>query len=151
MKKKKKPTECIMPGCSNIPRTRGLCSTHRENLYVHASVEVQRVVEEHERQNDIAGGWDWDYLTEDQRSAIERGVRDAYWENGRLQESDLDNMLQDAWIWAASHKAEVQKIRAVSILRRKVKHRIVEANLTSWKAEKDLDYLEDYVRPEVVA
>lgn len=138
-----KPTECIMPECPNKPLSRGLCGTHQKHLYLHGGVEVQRVVEEHERQADLASELDWDYLTEDQCSAIERGVRDAYWENGRLQEYDLENMLQDAWIWAASHKAEVQRIETLAILRQKAKHRAIESNVTSWNAGRQVDYLED--------
>lgn len=138
-----KPTECIMPECGNAPRSRGLCSTHREHLYVHGSLEVQRVVEEHERQADLATEFDWGYLTEDQRSAIERGVKDAYWENGGLQEYDLENMLQDAWIWAASHKAEVQRIETFTLLRERARSRAVKANRTSWAAEANVDHLED--------
>ena len=140
-----KPTECIMPECANKPARRGLCWTHYEHLTEHASITVQRVVEEAERQitKGIAAKLDWDYLTEDQRSAIERGVRDAYWENGRLQEYDLENMLQDAWIWAASHKAEVQRLETFTLLRERARSRTVEANRTSWAAEANVDHLED--------
>lgn len=135
--------ECIMPECQNKPARRGLCWTHYEHLNEHASIAVQRVVEEHERQADLAAEFDWDYLTEDQRSAIERGVRDAYWENGRLQEYDLENMLQDAWIWAASHKAEVQRIETFTLLRERTRSRAVESNRAGWASEASMDYLED--------
>lgn len=135
--------ECIMPECHNQPRTRGVCSTHRDHLYVHGSVEVQRAVEEHERQASLAAEMDWDYLDEDQRRAIEMGVRDAYWENSDLQECDLENMLQEAWIRAAGHKAEVQKIKTFTMLRQQAKRWAVEANVTAWTADRQMDYFED--------
>lgn len=138
-----KPTECIMPECANKPARRGLCWTHYEHLTEHASITVQRVVEEAERQADLATEFDWDYLTEDQRSAIERGVKDAYWENSDLQESDLENMLQEAWIRAASHKAEVQKIKTFTLLRQQAKRWAIEANVTGWTSDRRVDYLED--------
>lgn len=138
-----KLAECIMPDCSNKPKARGLCGTHQEHLYVHGSVEVQRVVEERERELSLASGLDWDYLTEDQRSAIERGVKDAYWANGSLQPHDLDNLLQEAWIWAASHKAEVQRIETFTLLRERARSRAVEANRAGWAQEAALDYFED--------
>ena len=134
--------ECIMPECQNNPVRRRLCWTHYEHLNEHASIAVQRVVEEHERQARLAVEFDWDYLTEDQCRAIEMGVRDAYWENSDLQECDLENMLQEAWIWAASHKAEVQRINTFTTLRLKVKHRAVEANVTAWTADRQMDYFE---------
>lgn len=138
-----KPTECIMPECANKPARRGLCWTHYEHLTEHASIAVQRVVEEHERQADLATEFDWDYLTEDQRSAIERGVKDAYWGNSDLQESDLENMLQEAWIRAASHKVEVQKIKTFTLLRQQAKRWAIEANVTGWTSDRRVDYLED--------
>lgn len=138
-----KPTECIMPECANKPARRGLCWTHYEHLTEHASIAVQRVVEEHERQADLATEFDWDYLTEDQRSAIERGVKDAYWENSDLQGCDLENMLQEAWIRAASHKVEVQKIKTFTLLRQQAKRWAIEANVTGWTSDRRVDYLED--------
>ena len=144
-KRKKKPTECIMPQCANKPARRELCWTHYEHLTEFASIEVQRVVEEREREREkaMAAKLDWDYLTEDQRSAIERGVRDAYWENSDLQIYDLENMLQEAWIRAASHKAEVQKIKTFTLLRLQAKRWAIEANKTAWNNERQMDYFED--------
>lgn len=138
-----KPTECIMPDCPNKPARRELCWTHYEHLTEFASIEVQRVVEEREREKALAAEFDWDYLTEDQRTAIERGVRDAYWANGNLQEYDLENMLQEAWIWAASHKAEVQRIETFTLLRERARSRAVEANRAGWARESAVDYFED--------
>ena len=135
--------ECIMPECQNNPVRRGLCWTHYEHLNEHASIAVQRVVEEHERQARLAVEMDWDYLDEDQRRAIEMGVRDAYWENSDLQECDLENMLQEAWIRAAGHKAEVQKIKTFTMLRQQAKRWAVEANVTAWTADRQMDYFED--------
>ena len=140
-----KPTECIMPDCPNKPARRELCWTHYEHLTEFASVEVQRVVEEREREALLAIEFDWDYLTEDQCSAIERGVRDAYWENSDLQECDLENMLQEAWIRAASHKAEVQKIKTFTMLRQQSKRWAIEANKTAWNNERRVDYFEDFL------
>ena len=140
-----KPTECIMPDCPNKPKSRGLCGTHERHLYDHGNPEVQRLVEEREREELLAAGFDWDYLTEDQRSAIERGVRDAYWENSDLQIYDLENMLQEAWIRAASHKAEVQKIKTFTLLRQQSKRWAIEANKTAWNNERQVDYFEDFL------
>lgn len=141
-------TECIMPECGNKPARRGVCWTHYEHLTEHGSVEVQRVVEERDRERDLAVEFDWEYLDDDQRSAIERGVRDAYWENGTLQEYDLENMLQEAWIWAASHKAEVLKINTFTLLRERARSRAVESHRTGWSNESAVDYFEDFLPRE---
>lgn len=140
--------ECIMPDCRNRPRTRGVCSTHREHLYVRGSVEVQRVVEEHERQAAASVEMDWDYLTEDQCTAIRRGVEDAYWENSDLQRYDFEDMLQEAWIRAAGHKAEVQKIKTFTMLRQQAKRWATQANVTDWNNNRQVDYFEDFLPRE---
>lgn len=138
-----KPTECIMPDCPNKPDSRSLCSTHKRHLYDHGNPEVQRLVEEREREELLAAEFDWDYLSEDQRTAIEQGVRDAYWDTYGLQERDLEDMLQEAWIRAASHKAEVQKIKTFVMLRQQSKRWAIEANKTAWNNERQMDYFED--------
>lgn len=138
-------TECVMPECGNERHARGICQTHKRNLHEHGSLEVQRAVEEHERQAGLAVEFDWEYLTEDQSAAIRRGVRDAYWENGTLQEYDLENMLQEAWIWAASHKAEVLKINTFTLLRERARSRAVESHRTGWSNESAVDYFEDFL------
>lgn len=143
-----KQTECIIPDCTNIPRTRGVCSTHREHLYEHGSVEVQRAVEEREHEQFLATETDWEYLTGEQRYAIERGVKDAYWENGTLQERDLENMLQEAWIWAATHKTEVLRIEKVSLLRERARSRSVDVHRTGWTEAQGMDYFEDFLRTD---
>lgn len=135
---------CIMANCKNVQRTRGVCSTHREQLYEYGSLEVQRAVEAHEHEQLLkqAEAYDWHYLTEDQTKAIELGVRDAYFENGDLQDYDHENMLQEAWIWAASHKAEVERIEAFTTLRKKAKDRAIKANKTEWNTNRELVSLE---------
>lgn len=137
-------TDCIMTDCANKPKARSLCGTHQEQLYVHGSLEVQRAVEahEHERLLAQADAYDWEYLTDDQAKAIEMGVRDAYFENGDLQEYDHENMLQEAWMWAASHKAEVQRIETFTMLRKKAKDRAIEGNKSEWNANRELVSLE---------
>lgn len=141
-----KPTECIMPDCPNKLQARGLCRTHLRHLYESSDLDVQKVVEEHERSKQLEVEYDWDYLTEDQRSAIERGVRDACWDTYGLQGCDLEDMLQEAWIWAASHKTEVQGARSMVILRRHMKRRAIELHKTQWSEDRELDYFEDFLR-----
>lgn len=140
-----KRKSCLMAGCESRVAARELCWTHYKRLQDFADLEVQAVIDEREREKirERAAKLDWGYLTEDQRTAIEAGVKDAYFESGSLQQADLDNMLQDTWIWAASKKAEVQKIRTLTLLRERARSRIVEANRTRWRREAITDYFED--------
>ena len=146
MSRKKKPTKCIMPDCPNVPGSRALCSTHQRHLYEKSDLRVLEVVREHEQEKARKVEYDWDYLTEDQRSAIEHGVKDAYWDTYGLQSYDLEDMLQEAWIWAACHKSEVQSIRSMVILRRHIRRRAVEIHKTQWGEDRELDYFEDFLR-----
>lgn len=139
-----KDQTCLMEGCSNGAARRGLCWTHYEHLTKFADIRVQRAVESHEREQLIASGSDleWDYLTDEQYKAIERGVRDAYHEASGLNSYDLENLLQDMWIWCAGHRSEVEAVKSFKLLRQQARRWVIELHQTEWNANRRLDSYE---------
>lgn len=137
-------TDCIMTDCENKSARRAVCWTHYGHYTEWGDVRVTAAIEAHEHGQllEQAEAYDWEYLTDDQAKAIEMGVRDAYFENGDLQSYDHENMLQEAWMWAASNKAEVQKISTFTRLRRQAKSRAIQANKSEWNANRELVSLE---------
>lgn len=140
----KPKAECRMPSCKNDVRARFVCGSHLNSFSEFADIRVQRVIEEAELERDLekGAGFDWHYLTEDQAKAIEMGVRDAYFENDDLQGYDHENMLQDAWIWAASHKKDVQATTTFTMLRTEAKRKAIRAAQAGWNANRELVSLE---------
>lgn len=135
------PSVCEFPGCEGNLEARGLCRTHRRDLEEEGSLEVQAFVDERERQADIAlaGELDWEYLTDAQAKAIERGVDDAYYDNtSHLNWHDWQNLKQEMTIWAAGHRAEVQKFTSMRKLREHIKRRSIELHKTQWTGDRQV-------------
>lgn len=135
---------CELPGCETAQDWNGLCRTHRRAAEIHGNPEVQHFLAERDRQREIERGksLDWEYLSDDQMVAIERGVRDAFYENRDLNEYDLDNLHQEMIIWAAGHKADVQRIRSPRLLRQQIKRRAIRLHRGQWERDREIESLD---------
>lgn len=130
---------CEMPECENDAPWSGVCRTHYDHWANHGDQRVQAVIEGREHRLDLETDLDWEYLTDDQMKAVERGVADAYYDNdNHLNWHDWQNLQQEMLIWAAAHKTEVEGFTSMKMLRRHIKRRSIEVHRTQWSADRKI-------------
>lgn len=91
---------------------------------------------------------DWHYLDEMQVEAVNAGARDAFNGSGRHTVESLGDFEQDAMLYAALHRTELEKIRTFSILRKKIRDRLIRDGKEQWGKDRLLDYPFDEPGPE---